>query len=158
MSPMPKNYIKQPTLTAEQLRCVQNTISVGIMLACSSEILCRTAADSLAHSGYYLQGEAKQALTGIFEGIRKVSHYQQRLLERLVQGENQSATQVYDNLLYNACKMAQIGMCYYNIYCDDAQPSNPDIKTLYNLIANYSLKSTHQAFPQEFIDHYEPIV
>lgn len=152
-----KNYIKQPTLTAEQLSCVQNTMSVGIMLACASEILCRTAADSLSNSGYYLQGEAKQALTGLFDGIRKVSHYQQRLLERLLSGDDgRSVVQIYDNLLYNASKMAQIGMCYYNIYCDDAQPSNEDIKKLYNLIANYSLKSTHQAFPQEFIDHYEP--
>jgi len=154
-----KNYIKQPTLTPEQLSCVQNSISVGIMLACSSEILCRTAADSLSGCGYYLRGETKQALTGLFEGIRKVSHYQQRLLEQLlVQGAGRDVVAVYDNLLHNACKMAQIGMCYYNIYCDNATPENEDVKKLYNLIANYSLKSTHQAFSQEFIDHYEPKV
>lgn len=153
---MTKNYIKEPQLTKEQLSCVQNTISVGIMLACSSEILCRTAADALDSTGYKLQGEAKQAMNGLFEGIRKVSHYQQRLLERLLQGSDTDVVQVYDNLLFNACKMAQIAMCYYNIYADDAQPNNKDVATLYNVIANYSLKSTHQAFTQEFIDHYAP--
>ena len=108
-------------------------------------------------------GEAKdlnltpQALTGLFEGIRKVSHYQQRLLEQLlVQGAGRDVVAVYDNLLNNACKMAQIGMCYYNIYCDNATPENEDVKKMYNLIANFSLKSTHQAFPQEFIDQYTP--
>ncbi len=154
-----KKHIKQPTLTKEQLSCVQNTLSVGIMLACSSEILCRTAADSLANSGYILRGEAKQALTGLFEGIRKVSHYQQRLLETLLSGaEGEDTAKIFDNLLFNACKMAQIAMCYYNIYADDAQPANKDIATLYNLISNYSLRSTHQAFTQEFISHYEPKV
>lgn len=152
-----KNYIKQPTLTPEQLSCVQNSLSVGIMLACSSEILCRTAADSLANSGYVLQGEAKQAMTGLFEGIRKVSHYQQRLLEQLLSAdEGNDVVAIYDSLLFNACRMAQIGMCYYNVYADDAQPSNKDLKTLYGVIRNLSLKSTHQAFSQEFIDHYEP--
>lgn len=153
------NNIKQPTLSKEQLSCVQNTISVGIMLACASEILCRTAADSLSNNGYHLQGEAKQALTGLFDGIRKVSHYQQRLLERLLSGdEGDMVVQIYDNLLFNASKIAQIGMCYYNIYADNATPDNEDIKKLYNLIANYSLKSTHQVFTQEFINHYEPRV
>lgn len=94
-----KKHIKQPTLTKEQLSCVQNTLSVGIMLACSSEILCRTAADSLSANGYILRGEAKQALTGLFEGIRKVSHYQQRLLETLLSGaEGEDSTTCYSTL------------------------------------------------------------
>ncbi len=153
------NFVKQPTLTPEQLSCVQNTLTVGLTLACASEILCRTTADSLANSGYHLQGEAKQAMTGLFEGIRKVSHYQQRLLERLLSTEQgNDVVAIYDSLLFNACKMAQIGMCYYNVYADDAQPSNKDLKTLYNVAANLSLKSTHKAFTQEFINKYEPKV
>ena len=153
---MTKN-IKQPTLTPEQLSCVQNALTVGLMLACSSEILCRTTADSLANSGYHLQGEAKQAMTGLFEGIRKVSHYQQRLLEQLLSADGgNDVVAIYDSLLFNACRMAQIGMCYYNVYADDPTPTNADIAKLYNVVANLSLKSTHQAFSQEFIDHYEP--
>lgn len=153
---MTKNN-KQPILTDEQLSLVQNTLSVGLMLACASEILCRTTADSLANSGIKLQGEAKQAMTGLFEGIRKVSHYQQRLLERLLSVEQgNDVVAIYDSLLFNACRMAQIGMCYYNVYADDAQPSNKDLQTLYNVIRNLSLKSTNKAFSQEFIDHYEP--
>ena len=152
------NFVKK-SITEEQVDEIRNTISVGIVLACSSEILLRTAADSLANSGYVLQGEAKQAFNGLFDGIRKVSHYQQRLLERLLSVEQgNDVVAIYDNMLFNACKMAQIGMCYYNVYADDPTPTNADITKLYNVVANLSLKSTHTAFTQEFINKYEPKV
>ena len=138
----------------------QNAVSVGIVLMCAGEILMRTSMDTFERGGLKLNGEAKQCAHGLFEGVRKVAHYQQRLTEHIMSKteSGMDAMQTFDNMLFNANKMAQIGMQYYTIYAMDANPKNADVATLYNVIQNMAMKSTTPVFTQEYINQFNPKV
>lgn len=136
----------------------QSAVSVGIVLMCAGEILMRTSMDTFERGGLKLNGEAKQCAHGLFDGVRKVSHYQQRLAEHIISKSenNTDAMQTFDNMLFNANKLAQIGMQYYTIYATDARPENADVAKLYNVIQNMAMKSTTPVFTQEYINQFEP--
>ena len=138
----------------------QNAVSVGIVLMCAGEILMRTSMDTFERGGLKLNGEAKQCAHGLFDGVRKVAHYQQRLTEHIMSKteSGMDAMQTFDNMLFNANKMAQIGMQYYTIYAMDANPKNADVATLYNVIQNMAMKSTTPVFTQEYINQFNPKV
>ncbi len=138
----------------EQFR---NTLSVGLNMAAAAELLIRTAMINLESAGLRFRGEAKRDMRNLKDAAHSVSYWYERLNEEVV-GSDEDSMEIFDNILYNAGRLAMIGMHYYNIYNSENDTAKEDLEKMFRVIENLSLKSTSHCFTQEFINNYKPKV
>jgi len=136
---------------------IKNTLTVGLVLAAASELLIRTSVTTLENAGARFNGEAKRAMSNLMESTHKVQYWYDRLQEKVI-GNDDSSMEVFDNLLYNAGRLAQMGMMYYNIFSSDNRTAREDIEQAFRVLENLSLKSTGGCFTQDYIRQFEPKV
>ncbi len=136
---------------------IKNTLTVGLVLAASSELLLRTSVTTLENAGARFNGEAKRAMNNLMESTHKVQYWYDRLQEKVI-GNDDSSMEVFDNLLYNACRLAQMGMMYYNIFSSENKTAGEDMEQAFRVLENLSLKSTGGCFTQDYIRQFEPKV
>lgn len=90
----------------QDIENIKNTLTVGLVLAAASELLIRTSVSTLENAGARFNGEAKRVMTNFIDSTHKVQYWYDRLQEKVI-GNDDSSMEVFDNLLYNACRLAQ---------------------------------------------------
>lgn len=141
----------------QDIENIKNTLTVGLVLAAASELLIRTSVSTLENAGARFNGEAKRAMTNFIDSTHKVQYWYDRLQECVV-GSNKDSMEVFDNLLYNACRLAQMGMMYYNIFSSENRTAREDIEQAFRVLEKLSLKSTGGCFTQDYINQFNPKV
>ncbi len=136
---------------------IKNTLTVGLVLAASSELLIRTSVLAMESAGLQFKGEARRAMTQLIDSTRKVQFWYDRLNEVIVGNDSESA-EIFDNMLYNSRRLAQMALMYYNVFAVENKTAREDIEQAFRVLENLSLKSTAHHFTQEFIMQFEPIV
>lgn len=146
-------------MTEKEQQIVQfkNTLTVGLNMAAATEMLLRTAMNNLEGAGLRFRGEAKRDMRNLQDAVHSVSYWFERLNEEVV-GNDEDSMEIFDNILYNAGRLAMIGMHYYNIFSCNNDTAREDTEKMYRVIENLSLKSTSHCFTQEFINRYKPKV
>ena len=136
---------------------IKHTLSVGLVLAASSELLIRTSVLAMESAGLQFKGEARRAMTQLIDSTRKVQFWYDRLNEVIVGNDSESA-EIFDNMLYNSRRLAQMAMMYYNVFAVENKSAREDIEQAFRVLENLSLKSTANHFTQDYIMQFEPKV
>ena len=136
---------------------IKHTLSVGLVLAASSELLIRTSVLAMESAGLQFKGEARRAMTQLIDSTRKVQFWYDRLNEVIVGNDSESA-EIFDNMLYNSRRLAQMAMMYYNVFAVGNKSACEDIEQAFHVLENLSLKSTANHFTQDYIMQFEPKV
>ncbi len=136
---------------------IKHTLSVGLVLAASSELLIRTSVLAMESAGLQFKGEARRAMTQLVDSTRKVQFWYDRLNEVIVGNDSESA-EIFDNMLYNSRRLAQMAMMYYNVFAVENKSAREDIEQAFRVLENLSLKSTANHFTQDYIMQFEPKV
>ena len=136
---------------------IKHTLSVGLVLAASSELLIRTSVLAMESAGLQFKGEARRAMTQLVDSTRKVQFWYDRLNEVIVGNDSESA-EIFDNMLYNSRRLAQMAMMYYNVFTVENKSAREDIEQAFRVLENLSLKSTANHFTQDYIMQFEPKV
>jgi len=136
---------------------IKHTLSVGLVLAASSELLIRTSVLAMESAGLQFKGEARRAMTQLIDSTRKVQFWYDRLNEVIVGNDSESA-EIFDNTLYNSRRLAQMAMMYYNVFAVENKSAREDIEQAFRVLENLSLKSTANHFTQDYIMQFEPKV
>ena len=136
---------------------IKHTLSVGLVLAASSELLIRTSVLAMESAGLQFKGEARRAMTQLVDSTRKVQFWYDRLNEVIVGNDSESA-EIFDNMLYNSRRLAQMAMMYYNVFAVENKSACEDIEQAFHVLENLSLKSTANYFTQDYIMQFEPKV
>ena len=136
---------------------IKHTLSVGLVLAASSELLIRTSVLAMESAGLQFKGEARRAMTQLIDSTRKVQFWYDRLNEVIVGNDSESA-EIFDNMLYNSRRLAQMAMMYYNVFAVENKSACEDIEQAFHVLENLSLKSTANYFTQDYIMQFEPKV
>lgn len=136
---------------------IKHTLSVGLVLAASSELLIRTSVLAMESAGLQFKGEARRAMTQLIDSTRKVQFWYDRLNEVIVGNDSESA-EIFDNMLYNSRRLAQMAMMYYNVFAVENKSAREDIEQAFHVLENLSLKSTANHFTQDYIMQFEPKV
>ena len=136
---------------------IKHTLSVGLVLAASSELLIRTSVLAMESAGLQFKGEARRAMTQLIDSTRKVQFWYDRLNEVIVGNDSESA-EIFDNMLYNSRRLAQMAMMYYNVFAVENKSACEDIEQAFHVLENLSLKSTANHFTQDYIMQFEPKV
>lgn len=136
---------------------IKHTLSVGLVLAASSELLIRTSVLAMESAGLQFKGEARRAMTQLVDSTRKVQFWYDRLNEVIVGNDSESA-EIFDNMLYNSRRLAQMAMMYYNVFAVENKSAREDIEQAFRVLENLSIKSTANHFTQDYIMQFEPKV
>lgn len=139
----------------KQIEKVKNTLTVGLVLAASSEMLLRTSVAAIEGAGLQFKGEAKRAMAQLIDSTHRVQYWHDRL-EELIVGNDSESAEIFDNMLYNSCRLAQMAMMYYNIFAVENKTAKQDIEQAFRVLENLSMKSTADCFTQDYIMQFEP--